>query len=233
MTRRPPSLVLIADVIQKAVEEYSELADEQDAFVGDGGWFIDSFRKQIEIYQAYWRDDPQFDDAHRAAAAPLACPEMDAAMLLRLARFAIQGNFGRARSRKVRSDFDLHEHVHRVAAIAADGWCRTWWETTAWGWTCSGPGGGQWKLLLRDGRLMEAEDGLSPQCSAVFRLDCAHVPRLGRPQAGGRRGRAIRTAGHRGERLGAGPVGRDPRGRRGQRRPAARHVAGTLRVPSA
>ena len=35
----------------------------------------------------------------------------------------------------------------------------------------SGPGGGQWHLLLHDGRLTAAENGLSPQCSAVFQLD--------------------------------------------------------------
>ncbi len=178
VTRRPPSLVLIADVIQKAVEEYSELADEQDAFLGDGGWFIDSFRKQIEIYQAYWRDDPKFDDANCAAAAPLACPEMDAAMLLRLARFAIEGNFGRARSRKARFDFDLHQHVHRLphrrgrlVPNVVGNHCL--------GLDVKGPGGGQWKLLLTDGQLIRTEDGLSPQCSAVFRLDAPTFLALG------------------------------------------------------
>ena len=178
ITRRPPSLAMIADVIQEAVEEYSELADGQDAFVADGGWFIDNFREQIEIYRAYWRDDPQFDDAQRAAAAPLACPEMDAAMLLRLARFAIEGNFGRARSRKVRSEWDLHQHVHRLphrhgrlAPNVVGNHCL--------GLDVKGPGGGQWKLLLTDGRLTGTEDGLSPQCSAVFRLDAPTFVALG------------------------------------------------------
>jgi hypothetical protein len=178
VTRRPPSLAMIADVIQEAVEEYSELADGRDAFVADGGWFIDNFREQIEIYRAYWRDDPQFDDAQRAAAAPLACPEMDAAMLLRLARFAIEGNFGRARSRKVRSELDIHQHVHRLprrherlAPNVIGNHCL--------GLDVKGPGGGQWKLLLTDGRLTGTEDGLSSQCSAVFRLDSPTFVALG------------------------------------------------------
>ena len=38
----------------------------------------------------------------------------------------------------------------------------------------SGPAGGQWKLILHDGRLTVVEDGLSTQCSAVFLLD-AHT----------------------------------------------------------
>ena len=68
---RPTPLALIADVIQEAVEKYSALADEKDAFRSDGGWFVDSFRQQIEVYRTYWHDDPAFDDTHRAAAAPL------------------------------------------------------------------------------------------------------------------------------------------------------------------
>ena len=166
------------------------MAHEQDAFVADGGWFIDSFRKQIEIYRAYWRDDPRFDDANRAAAAPLDCPEMDAAMLSRLARFAIQGNFGRARSRKVRSDFDLHQHVHRLlhhreqlAANVVGNHCL--------GLDVRGPGGGQWKLLLSNGRLTDAENGLSQQCSAVFKLDAPTFLALGARKLAADEGPAI------------------------------------------
>ena len=75
VARRPPSLALIADVIQQAVEEYSTLADEEDSFVCDGSWFIENFGRQIEIYGAYWRDDPQFDDTHRAAAVRWPAPK--------------------------------------------------------------------------------------------------------------------------------------------------------------
>jgi nucleoside-diphosphate-sugar epimerase len=178
VTRRPPSLALIADVIQQAVEEYSDLADETDSLLGDGGWFIESFKKQVEVYQAYWRDDPQFDDRHRAAAAPLACPAMDAAMLLRLARFAIQGNFGRTRTRIDRPEFDIHTHVHTLPARhgplvpnLTGNYCL--------GLDVRGPGGGQWKLVLHDGRPTEAEDGLGPQCSAVFQLDAPTFLALG------------------------------------------------------
>ncbi len=173
VTRRPSSITLIANVIQHAVEEYSTLADENDLFLGNGGWFLDTFRQQMEIYRAYWRDDPQFDDTHRVAAAPLACPEMDEAMLLKLSRYAIQGNFGKDQRRGARPDFDIHEYVHKLpcrrmplAPNLAGKHCL--------GLDVSGPAGGQWKLLLHDGRLTEVEDGLGPQCSAVFLLD-AHT----------------------------------------------------------
>jgi nucleoside-diphosphate-sugar epimerase len=178
VTRRPPSLALIADVIQRAVETYSTLADEKDAFICDSGWFIDNFRRQIEIYNAYWRDDPQFDDTLRAAAAPVACPDMDAAMLMKLAHFAIQSNFGRERQRCTKQIFEIHDHLHKLprhhmplVPNLRGNYC--------FGLDISGPAGGQWKIKLQNGQLMEVEDGLSPQCSAVFQLDADTFRALG------------------------------------------------------
>jgi nucleoside-diphosphate-sugar epimerase len=178
VSQRPPSLALIADVIQRAVEEYSTLADEKDAFICDSGWFIDNFRRQIEIYSSYWRDDPQFDDTHRAAAVPVACPEMDAAMLLKLARFAIQSNFGRERQRKARPELDIHDHLHKLPRHHMP-LVPNLWGNHCLGLDISGPAGGQWKLMLHNGRLMEVEDGLGPQCSAVFQLDARTFRALG------------------------------------------------------
>jgi hypothetical protein len=171
-------VALIADVIQRAVEIYSTLADENDAFTCDNGWFIDNFRQQIEIYSAYWRDDPQFDDAHRAAAVPVVCPEMDTAMLMKLAHFAIQSNFGRERQRRSGPEFDIHEYMHKLPRHHMP-LAPNLWGNHCLGLDISGPAGGQWKLILHNGRLMEVEDGLSPQCSAVFQLDAGTFRALG------------------------------------------------------
>lgn len=170
VSRRPPPVTLIADVIQHAVEEYSKLADKDDTFRCDSEWFLNSFREQIEVYRVYLRNDPQFDDTQRAAAAPLPCPETNAGMLLRLARFAIEGNFGKARSRRTRPDFDVCKHIHELPTHHVP-LAPNLVGSYQLGLDVNGPGGGQWKLLLRNGRLMEAEDGIGPQCSAVFQLD--------------------------------------------------------------
>ena len=176
VSRRPPSLSLIADVIQQAVEQYSTLASEGDECVCSGQWFLDSFRQQMEIYSAYWRDDPQFDDSQRAAAVRLSCPELDAAMLMKLAHFAIHSNFGRDRSRKARPDFDIHDYLHKLPGkpLMPD-----LTGNHCLGLDVCGPAGGQWKLLLRDGRLTAVENGISPQCSAVFRLDARTFRAMG------------------------------------------------------
>jgi nucleoside-diphosphate-sugar epimerase len=170
VARRPPSLVLIANVIQRAVEECSTLADEQNEMTGDAAWFLDSFRQQMEVYRTYWRDDPCFDDAQRAAAAPFDCPEMDEAMLLKLAKYAIHNEFGKRRERPIRPEFDVHEHMHGLSGHHRP-LVQHLVGNHCLGLDVRGPAGGQWKLLLRDGRLIGVEDGIGPQCSAVFGLE--------------------------------------------------------------
>ena len=36
-----------------------------------------------------------------------------------------------------------------------------------------GPGGGQWELLVRDGRLVAVDDGVGPRSTAVFHVNSA------------------------------------------------------------
>jgi nucleoside-diphosphate-sugar epimerase len=178
VSRRPPTILLIADVIQQAVEQYSTLADEDDDLLGSADWFLDSFREQMEIYRTYWRDDPKFDDAQRDAAVPLPCPEMDATMLLKLAKYAIDTNFGKGQRRKIRHSYDLHDHMRQLRRHRAP-LAPNLTGNHCLGLDVRGPTGGQWKLVLRDGSLVEIEDGLGPQCSAIFRLESPTFRALG------------------------------------------------------
>lgn len=53
------------------------------------------FREQMRVYESYFRSDPAFDDCQSRVLVPdLPCPVVDRAMLLRLAKFAIEQNFG-------------------------------------------------------------------------------------------------------------------------------------------
>jgi nucleoside-diphosphate-sugar epimerase len=53
------------------------------------------FREQMQVYESYFRSDPDFDNRQSRALLPdLPCPVVDRAMLLRLARYAIEQNFG-------------------------------------------------------------------------------------------------------------------------------------------
>lgn len=71
-----------------------------------------AFKEQMGIYQSYWRDDPEFDCTNTRSAAPhLPCPEVDVPMLRRLAKFAIDANFGWPRTEITEPEFDAHHHL--------------------------------------------------------------------------------------------------------------------------
>jgi thioester reductase-like protein len=171
VTRHPTPVVRLAQLCQQAVEAYSTLADPSAQLQGAGEWFAENFFDQMRMYRSYWRDDPQFDDANTVTAAPhLPCAVLDDAVMMRMARFAIQTNFSTRRARPIRPEFDVHQHLstlleaERAAPPKRNG-------DRCLGLQVNGPGGGQWKLILHDRHLVAAEPGLGPECSAVFRLD--------------------------------------------------------------
>jgi thioester reductase-like protein len=170
VSRHPVAISRVSRIIEDAVEAYSPLASEWDAHRGDGHWFLRQFRSEMEVYRSYWRDDPEFDDRQTMAATGLACPELDDAALLRLSRWAICQNFGKSRRSRPRLDFDVYAYFHGetgpaepLPPVAPAEACL--------GLQVDGPGGGQWKLLLREGRRSSVEPGLSAECSPVLALD--------------------------------------------------------------
>ncbi|NLH41928.1 MAG: SDR family oxidoreductase [Planctomycetes bacterium] len=174
----PTPVAVWSRAIQHAVERYSTLADPSDPTIRDAQWFADLFREQAKIYRAYWRDDPQFDRTNTVAAlAHLPCPTVDYDMLLRMARFAIQTNFGRRERKPSPLNGDIRTHLRQfLEANDAHGQEQSW--STSLGLEVSGHGGGQWKLLARDGRVRAAEEGIHDQCGAIFHLTSDTFHRL-------------------------------------------------------
>ena len=108
----PPLILEMASVMQEVVEDLSPLGDPDSSWNLGEEWFTKTFRDQLDIYRAYWRDDPQFDMTNTLRAAPhLPCPKLDRAMMSRLARFAIDTNFGHVRRAKDMPMFELRDHV--------------------------------------------------------------------------------------------------------------------------
>jgi nucleoside-diphosphate-sugar epimerase len=164
--------------IQDAVERYSPLADPSDPTHCDAKWCEQVFRREVEVYRAYWQDDPQFDRTYTAGAAPhLPCPTVDYDMLMRMARFAIQTNFGRSPRRRRPPDRGVADHVSRLLT-ASDIQSSQGPECVHVGLQVNGPGGGQWKLLVRDGRILAAENGICDRCQVVFHLTSETFRRL-------------------------------------------------------
>ena len=65
-----------------------------DAELPDASALEQAFYNQTQVYSSYWRNDPAFDRTNAAAALPhLPCPPVDAALLERLARAALEAGF--------------------------------------------------------------------------------------------------------------------------------------------
>ena len=175
----PPLILEMASVMQEVVEDLSPVGDCESSWNLDGEWFAKTFRDQLGIYGSYWRDDPEFDMTNTLrAAGHLPCPQLDREMMRQLACFAINANFGRVRRVKHRPDFDVHHHMGRLLRGQSevrghsemhDGDPRV----AHVGIEVDGPGGGQWELLVRDGRLVAVDNGVGPRSTAVFRVHSA------------------------------------------------------------
>jgi thioester reductase-like protein len=93
---RPVTIDTVARLVQDAVETYSRSAPADDPDLCDERWFADTMREQLDVYHSYLRNDPVFDRSNtEAVAGHLPCPELDRPTLLRMARFAIEHDFGR------------------------------------------------------------------------------------------------------------------------------------------
>jgi thioester reductase-like protein len=94
---RPTSVGLLCRVFEQMVMEMAE--QPHAAGGGSASSFAPAllarlFGDQMEVYRAYWRDDPEFDVAATSRAVPdLPAPALDEATIRRLCRFAIEAGF--------------------------------------------------------------------------------------------------------------------------------------------
>lgn len=92
--RVPLTMRLIRDVLEAEVGFYGVEFYGAGERRKDSSENEDMFFQHMEVYNSYWRDDPQFDTTNTLAAAPhLPCPIVDRAMLRHLTRVAIQNRF--------------------------------------------------------------------------------------------------------------------------------------------
>lgn len=96
---RPTSVGLLCRVFEQMVVE---MAERPRAAVGGGkpasgfdpALLARLFGDQMQVYRAYWRDDPEFDSsATRRAVPDLTSPAIDEPTIRRLCRFAIGNGF--------------------------------------------------------------------------------------------------------------------------------------------
>lgn len=120
------------------------------------------FHDYMLIYRSHWRDDPQFDLTNTRQALPhLPSPVIDRDMLLRIALYPVKHKFQARRHHGVSVAFDVHRYLaHLLNTEPAEEVRSSGAALTSVGLQVNGSGGGQWSLLLGDGRVAGAEPGL-------------------------------------------------------------------------
>jgi thioester reductase-like protein len=159
---RPVPVSTICAVAERALSEYARDVPQKNPDIRDLAELQAAFAEQMEVYRAYWRDDPEFDRTDLTRAAPhLPCPNVDFDMLLRTSRYALKTNFGWPRRPSVRPEFDVLDHLE--GALSMHGSPLTpRSDLPRVGMQINGPGGGQWTLLAdRGGAPVAAEPGIT------------------------------------------------------------------------
>lgn len=115
------------------------------------------FRDQMDVYRAYWRDDPVFDATNTRHAMPdLPAPPLDEPALRRLCRFAIRNDFRWPAADRPPRGVPARALLERHLGAAR--WTAP--PTAGIGLSAIGAGGGQWTIGLDAGRPTSLHVGL-------------------------------------------------------------------------
>lgn len=128
------------------------------------------FYEHIRVYDSYWRMDPEFDRTNTLAAAPhLPCPHVGLKLLNRLSRQVIADDFPTPGKRPLDLDHDsltlLQGLLDAGQQLSASGSAEQ-----ALGLDVRGCGGGQYRLLLNEGRVVGAEIGIPGEQTGTVTL---------------------------------------------------------------
>jgi hypothetical protein len=128
------------------------------------------FYEHIRVYDSYWRMDPEFDRTNTLAAAPhLPCPHVGLKLLNRLSQQVIADGFPTPGKRPLDLDHDsltlLQGLLDAGQQLSAAGSA-----AQALGLDVRGCGGGQYRLLLNEGRVVGAEIGIPGEQTGTVTL---------------------------------------------------------------
>jgi nucleoside-diphosphate-sugar epimerase len=197
LARRVP-VAFVCDVVVRALSEYARKRRHQPSQVPGLAEIQGVFVDQMETYRSYWRDDPEFDRTNTVRAAPhLASAELGLDSLMRTARFALETNFGWPRPQPARPEFDVQEHLGVVLPLQSRG---VGTGGVRVGLQVNGPGGGQWTLVMDDGRPRAAEPGLAEDRNGLLYLSSRTYQQVAQgqltPEQAFRRGLLVSEANH-------------------------------------
>ena len=181
--RHPVTFRLIADVLEQAVGFYGISFSGGEQRQSDLTEYEQMFEDLIiSIYNSYWRNDPTFDATNTVTAAPhLPCPHVDRNMLLNMSDYAIRVSFDGPRSKPTPPAFDAFRAIEPLVD-ALDQLHESDSALSRVGLQITGHGGGQWDLLLRNGSVVGADEGIDSDSSTTLGLEVETFASMARRQ---------------------------------------------------
>ncbi len=117
---------------------------------------IETFLSQMNVYRAYWRNDPEFDMSNTySAAGHIACPEMNEERMRLLMRYAVKSNFGWPHPKPLIPDHDSGLLLSRLDKKHDSPLKRD--VKQLFGLRIVGSGGGDWTITSNENRDHEME----------------------------------------------------------------------------
>ena len=175
----PLSMNTVGCLVQEAVNCFSQDASPDDPDLCDEQWFADNLRTQLDVYTSYYRNDPTFDQTNTLQfASHIPCPTLDTPTMLRMARLAIENDFGRQAAPKQKPVFDVETFFGPSLSLDPDGDALSLSDSTnsvdqpsRLGLEIAGAGGGQWTLYGCNDQLLAVVPGIDARAGSVCRLN--------------------------------------------------------------
>jgi len=161
----PVTVEVMREAMVRAFLSYGDANARSEGASMNWKEFTGYFTEKMKIYEAYWRDDPEFDRSNTEKAAPhLPCPAVHVEMLLQACRYALKSNFGWPRPALPELDLDITRQLRAVLSAAASEP-----QSLALNLRVNGPGGGQWHLGIRENRPVSLDLGcLSDSAGTLY-----------------------------------------------------------------
>jgi len=163
----PTERTYLADMVEviSEVNNSSLKSERQDTVSPE--LFRSTLFDQMQVYEAYWRDDPVFDRSNTLdVAKDLPCPRVDKDLLRRMCLFAIKSNFGWPVEPSQIPAIQMSE----FATANHNSTHSQQQNTVVIGLRITGPGGGDWELHVCNGTVTHVTEGLTTKSDTVARI---------------------------------------------------------------
>jgi thioester reductase-like protein len=172
-TTQPISVREIGEAIGAVVKEAVSAKETQSQPAPSRTERDTQFVEGMAVYRDYFRDDPEFDNRNTCRAAPhLPCPTLNRDALIRLARYAIEVNFGWPRKSFSKPKFDVESELESIG-LRPD-----WRVRGSLSLNVTGPGGGQWQVAYESARPVACGPGLAADGTAVAHLNVESLAQI-------------------------------------------------------